>query len=147
MNQLVATYEEKGRILAKQILNKSTQYKWVSDSVDAYAIYDQVWKNLQGQNILVEIKVRSCKIDKYKSALLEASKYNALRNIADNHNCLIYYVNFYNDGVKIYHINDLFGYAKKSIKAPAKTFVNKKDKIDKQVYELNNDKLIHKLIL
>ena len=68
-----------------------------------------------------------------KSALLEASKYDALRNIADNHNCLIYYVNFYDDGVKIYHINDLFGYTKKTIKYDAyKGSRNLKNRSDKQ---------------
>ena len=120
MNKSVVDYEEKGRLLAKELLIKSTQYKWIKDSLDNYAIYDQVWQNLKGEYILVEIKVRSCKMNTYNSALLEVIKYNGLKNVAKKYKCLIYYVNFYNDGVKIYHINDLTGYKKKEIKAPKK---------------------------
>ena len=143
----VSEYEEKGRLLAKDLLNHSTQYKWIKDTYNQYSIYDQVWQNLSGVYILVEIKVRSCEMDTYNSALLEAIKYDALKDAAYRWGCFIYYVNFYNDGVKIYDISDLSDYKKSEVKAPKRTFVNKEDKTNKEIYELMNDKLIHKIKL
>ncbi|HEY7865992.1 MAG TPA: hypothetical protein VIC51_08320 [Psychromonas sp.] len=143
----VSDYEEKGRLLAKDLLKQSTQYKWIKDTYNQYSIYDQVWQNLSGVYILVEIKVRSCKMETYNSALLEAVKYDALKDASARYGCLIYYVNFYNDGVKIYDISDLSDYKKTQVKAPKKTFVNKEDKTSKEIYELMNDKLIHKITL
>jgi len=143
----VSDYEDIGRLLAKDLLKQSTQYKWVKDTYNQYSIYDQVWQNLSGVYILVEIKVRSCKMETYNSALLEATKYNALKDASARYGCLIYYVNFYNDGVKIYDISDLSNYKKREVKAPKKTFVNKEDKTSKEIYELMNDKLIHKITL
>ena len=96
---------------------------------------------------MVEIKVRSCDIETYNSALLEAIKYDALKDASARYGCLIYYVNFYNDWVKIYDISDLSYYEKREVKAPKKTFVNKEDKTNKEIYELMNDKLIHKIYL
>ena len=143
----VSDYEDIGRLLAKDLLKQSTQYKWVKDTYNQYSIYDQVWQNLSGVYILVEIKVRSCEMETYNSALLEATKYNALKDASARYGCLIYYVNFYNDGVKIYDISDLSNYKKREVKAPKKTFVNKEDKTNKEIYELMNDKLTHKITL
>ena len=36
----VSDYEEKGRLLAKNLLKQSTQYKWVKDTYNQYSIYD-----------------------------------------------------------------------------------------------------------
>ena len=143
----VSDYEDIGRLLAKDLLKQSTQYKWIKDTYNQYSIYDQVWQNLSGVYILVEIKVRACEMETYNSALLEATKYDALKDASARYGCLIYYVNFYNDGVKIYDISDLSNYKKREVKAPKKTFVNKDDKTNKEIYELMNDKLIHKIIL
>ena len=34
----VSDYEEKGRLLAKDLLKQSTQYKWVKDTYNQYSI-------------------------------------------------------------------------------------------------------------
>lgn len=111
------------------------QYKFTTES--SYEQYDGIYINSRGEEVMFEVKNRNVPSDKYRTTVIEESKFNFLTSQKDKQP---YIFIFFTDGLYFpYNLNDATEYKRTKMLAP-KTTAGDNTKIYKDFVEIVIDK-------